>query len=152
MKKNKKSLGAGIFLAGMLFTQTALAYPCSDCEGTPDPDAYQACIDGCSNSTESGSGGWNVDSVRSFNLPDASIFNIVTRILKWLLAVLGMVGVIGFAISGIMYLTAAGDEKQITRAKTAMMYSIIGVIVGICGVVVIQAVDLMLRAGGGVKF
>jgi cytochrome bd-type quinol oxidase subunit 2 len=78
------------------------------------------------------------------NLPTGSITGIITNIMNWLLMLVGIIGVIGFAIAGILYLTAAGDDDAISRAKSAMMYSIIGVIVAIVGVVVIQAVQGML--------
>ena len=42
-------------------------------------------------------------------------------------------------ISGIMYLTAAGSEEQIKKAKTAMMWSLVGVVVGLVGMVIIIA-------------
>ncbi len=77
-------------------------------------------------------------------LPAGSITSIITNIMNWLLMLVGIIGVIGFAIAGILYLTAAGDDTAIERAKSAMMYSIIGVIVAIIGVVVIQAVQGML--------
>lgn len=77
-------------------------------------------------------------------LPQGSITDIITNIMNWLLMLVGIIGVIGFAIAGILYLTAAGDDTAIERAKNAMMYSIIGVIVAIIGVVVIQAVQGML--------
>ncbi|PIP27489.1 MAG: hypothetical protein COX30_01660 [Candidatus Moranbacteria bacterium CG23_combo_of_CG06-09_8_20_14_all_39_10] len=78
------------------------------------------------------------------NLPGGSITDIVTGIMNWLLMMVGIVGVIGFAIAGILYLTAAGDEGRIETAKNAMMYSIIGVIVALIGLVIIKAVQGML--------
>lgn len=89
--------------------------------------------------------GWSLNSISGFGLPDASISGIVKGILVWLLGGLGIIGVIGFTISGIMYLISAGDEGMIEKAKEAMKYSIMGVIVGLIGVVVIQAIDWMLR-------
>jgi len=77
-------------------------------------------------------------------LPGGSITDIVTGIMNWLLMMVGIVGVIGFAIAGILYLTAAGDEGRIETAKNAMMYSIIGVIVALIGLVIIKAVQGML--------
>ena len=76
--------------------------------------------------------------------PSGSITDIIGNIMKWLLAILGFLGIIGFVIAGILYLTAAGDEDQIGKAKNAMMYSIIGVIVALLGFVVLQAVQAML--------
>lgn len=78
------------------------------------------------------------------NLPSGSITGIVTSIMNWLLALVGILGVIGFAIAGILYLTAAGDEDRISTAKSAMMYSIIGVIVALLGLVIIKAAATML--------
>jgi len=74
-----------------------------------------------------------------------SILGIVVNILYWLLAILSIVALIGFIIAGIMYLTAAGDETQAGKAKKAMMYSIIGVIVGLSGFVIYQAAMYMLN-------
>lgn len=84
----------------------------------------------------------------AYGLPGGSLFGIIENILFWLLAVLGIVAIIGFIISGLLYLTAAGDEEQSKRAKRAMTYSIIGVIVGLAGVVVVQAVNYMLQGYG----
>ena len=80
-------------------------------------------------------------------LPGDSILNIAGRTMNWLLAILGFIGIIGFVISGILYLTAAGDEGRIEQAKSAMMYSIIGVIVALLGFVIIQAVTGWFTTG-----
>jgi ABC-type cobalamin transport system permease subunit len=79
-------------------------------------------------------------------LPQNSIFKIIQGIMNWLLALVGIVGVIGFAIAGILYLTAAGDEDRISTAKKAMLYSIIGVIVALVGLVALTAAESMLGA------
>jgi len=93
------------------------------------------------------SGGWSVGRLGSFGLPAGSITGIIVNILDWLLMIFGMVGVIGFIISGVMYLVAAGDEKTMETAKNAMKYSIIGVLVGLSGVVIIRAIDAILAVG-----
>jgi hypothetical protein len=77
-------------------------------------------------------------------LPQSSLFAIISNIMYWLLAIVGIVGVIGFAIAGLLYLTAAGDEGRIGTAKNAMMYSIIGVIVALAGLVALQFARGML--------
>lgn len=88
---------------------------------------------------------WDVASINAtLGLPAGSIMGIVTHILSWLLGLLGIFGVIGFVISGILYLVSTGDEDMIKRAKSAMTYSIIGVIVGLMGYVIIVAVDWAL--------
>ncbi|MFA9262375.1 MAG: hypothetical protein ACEQSB_03405 [Undibacterium sp.] len=82
----------------------------------------------------------------SAGLPLASVYDIISNTVSWLLAVLGFIAIMGFVISGIQYLTSAGDEGQIDTAKTNMKYSIIGVIVALMGFVVINAVDAWLNA------
>jgi len=75
---------------------------------------------------------------------DGGIVGILTNGMQWLLIVVGILGVIGFVIAGIIYLTAAGDESQIERGKHTMIYSIVGVIVALLGVIIIKAVQGML--------
>lgn len=96
----------------------------------------------------SGFGGnaWDVGNYVGFGLPAGSLTGIFLNILLWILYIFGIIGIIGFVISGILYLTAAGDEDRMTAAKRAMMYSILGVVVGLLGVVVLQAVNLALNS------
>lgn len=79
------------------------------------------------------------------NLPDAPIFEIIRGVMLWLLGILGFIAVIGFVISGIMYLVAAGDEDAQKKAKRAMYYSITGIIVGLVGIVALQAAEGLLN-------
>jgi len=83
-------------------------------------------------------------------LPVNSVYNVVENIMQWLLAVVGIAGVIGFAIAGILYLTAAGDDTRMGQAKKAMLYSIIGVVVALAGLVALQFASTMW--GGTEKF
>lgn len=77
-------------------------------------------------------------------LPGGTVVNIITQLMMWLLLLLGAIAIIGFVISGIWYLTAAGDEERMERGKRGMMYSIIGVIVALIGFVIVQAVNTWL--------
>lgn len=77
-------------------------------------------------------------------LPEGSITGIVSNFMTWILGLVGLLGIIGFAIAGILYLTAAGDDDRISTAKRAMTWSIVGVIVALLGVVIIQAANTML--------
>lgn len=77
-------------------------------------------------------------------LPTSPISSIIGRTMNWLLAMFGMIAVIAFVISGLQYLTAAGDESQAERAKQNMKYSIIGVMVGLAAYVIINAIGCVL--------
>jgi len=78
------------------------------------------------------------------DLPEGTVTGIISSIMTWILGLVGFLGVIGFAISGILYLTAAGDEDKISTAKKSMTWSIVGVIVALLGVVIINAANSML--------
>lgn len=93
--------------------------------------------------------GWSLGNVSGFGLPAGSIFGIINNLVLWILAIFGFIGIIGFVIAGIIYILAAGNDTMIEKAKTAMMWSIVGVVVGLVGVVAIQAIDFALRGFGG---
>ena len=83
-------------------------------------------------------------TIGAYKLPAGTTAGIIAMITTWLLGVFAFFGVIGFVVSGIMYLVSAGDDDMISKAKKYMMYSIVGVIVGLSGYVIIQAVENML--------
>ena len=91
-------------------------------------------------------GQWNagINNAQSAGTPNGTIFGIIQKTMNWLLSILGFLGVIGFVIAGILYLTAAGDEKRMASGKNAMIYSISGIIVALLGFVIIQAVNSWL--------
>ena len=93
-----------------------------------------------------GTGNYGYDNAAKAALPSASLYNIISATLGWLLAILGFIAIAGFVISGLQYLLAAGDEGLIDRAKNSMKYSVIGVIVALSGFVLITAIDSWLNA------
>ena len=96
-------------------------------------------------------GQWNKSNYDSTQLPHGvNLTQLITNIAKWLLMIFGFIAVIGFVISGLIYLLSAGDEDAQERAKRAMVYSITGVIVGLSGLVILYAVQQLL--GGQTTF
>lgn len=95
---------------------------------------------------------WIPSTYEETKLPAGTIYGIIGNLMMWLLGIFGFIGIIGFVIAGIMYLTAAGSDDQITKAKAAMKWSLVGVIVGLIGLVVIYAVDAALSpfSSGGI--
>jgi len=61
----------------------------------------------------------------------------------WILGVVGFIGVISFAISGIFYLVAFGDTDMLIKAKKSLKYSVIGIVISISGLVFLQVERLM---------
>ncbi|PIP26204.1 MAG: hypothetical protein CO140_03445 [Candidatus Moranbacteria bacterium CG_4_9_14_3_um_filter_40_7] len=80
----------------------------------------------------------------SMGLPAGSIHDIIKNVVYWLLGIFAFFGIIGFVVSGIMYLVSAGNDEMITKAKKYMLYSIVGVVVGLMGYVILQAAKWML--------
>jgi hypothetical protein len=91
-----------------------------------------------------------VASAQSFlpniDMPHATIYDIIANLVKWALGIFGFIAIIGFIIGGIQYLISAGDEEMQKKAKKTFTYSIIGVIVGLSGLVIIYAVQSLLSA------
>ncbi|MBU2025974.1 MAG: pilin [Patescibacteria group bacterium] len=83
-------------------------------------------------------------------LGGGTITEIVNNLMKWLLYLLGFIGVIGFVIAGILYLTSAGNDDRMEMAKKGMIYSVIGVVVGLIGTVILKAVNSWF--GGSNRF
>jgi hypothetical protein len=81
-------------------------------------------------------------------LSDASIGRILSNLFVWLMAVFMILGVMAFVISGIQYLVSAGDEGMIETAKRNAKWSLVGVIVGLSGYVIIQAISTALSGQG----
>lgn len=91
---------------------------------------------------------WNVSNgTANTNLAQRTIGQQLNIILNYTLALVGILGILGFIVSGILYLTAAGDEDQVGKAKSAMMYSIIGVIVALIGWIVVSAISQVFVSG-----
>jgi hypothetical protein len=72
-------------------------------------------------------------------LDDTPVIDIIETVMLWLLLILTYIAVIGFIISGIMYITAGGSGRA-EEAKKWLTYSIIGTIVALSGYVIVRLV------------
>lgn len=79
-------------------------------------------------------------------LKSQSVSAIVQNVMQWLLWLVGIVGIIGFALAGVMYLISAGNQTMIDRAKKAMLYSIIGIVVALSGLIALKFFQGILGA------
>lgn len=78
---------------------------------------------------------------KSTGLSEKPIEDVTTNLMQWFLYIFGMLAIIAFTVSGIMYLTAAGDENQIDKAKRQMIYSVVGVIVALSALIILNAIS-----------
>lgn len=73
-------------------------------------------------------------------------FNLV----NWVIGITGVVSAIFVVIGGIGYMTSAGDPAKLQKAKTTIIYSLIGLaIVGLSLVISNFAVDIINKADSG---
>lgn len=86
-------------------------------------------------------GGVCVPTTAGTGLSSLSVLLLLSSILSWLLAILSVIGVLAFVISGVQYLTAVGDEDQISTAKRNMKYAIVGLIVALSGLIIVTSID-----------
>ncbi|MCK5080528.1 MAG: hypothetical protein KAQ63_00030 [Candidatus Moranbacteria bacterium] len=97
-------------------------------------------ITGAQFSPDQGQGGTGLEST--------SVYDIIVTILNWLLLLITVLAVIGFVVSGVMFVTAGGSERG-EDAKKWLQYSIIGIIVALIGYIVVNVVSSIL--GGTVQ-
>lgn len=62
------------------------------------------------------------------------------NILDFLLAIIGVVAIIGLVVAGSLYFFAAGDMRQIVLAKKATLAGIIGVLIALGGYALIRTI------------
>lgn len=76
------------------------------------------------------------------SLSDLTFTEMVINFLKAALVVVPVLAVAGVVVGGIYYILAAGDEKKSAQAKTAILYSIAGlIIIGLAGVLVYEVMS-----------
>ena len=86
-----------------------------------------------------------INTARAGIITDApTIAEALLNALTFLLQVFGALAIIGIVLSGIMYLTAAGSEKQIQKAKKAFYYSVIGIVIAVGGWIIIKTISKMI--------
>jgi len=78
------------------------------------------------------------------NLANTPLGTVLGNLAHALLLLVGILAVIAFAISGIYYLTAAGNEDRMEAGKRGMMYAIIGLVVALAGLIIVNAVNTWL--------
>lgn len=78
-------------------------------------------------------------------LSEKPVADILGNLMDWLLGIFTVLAVMAFVVSGLQYITSTGDEGMIDTAKMNMKWSAVGVIVGLSGFLMLQAVQAMLN-------
>ncbi len=89
-------------------------------------------------------GGFQVTrNMGTTGLTNTSVARIIFTVLQWLLLILTFLAVMGFVISGIMYITAGGSDRA-DQARQWLTYSIIGIIVALLGYVMTTFISTII--------
>lgn len=62
-------------------------------------------------------------------LPEADLDNTVVNFISWVLGFFGLISLIMIIYGGFMYLTAAGSEERVDKAKTILRQAVIGMVI-----------------------
>lgn len=68
----------------------------------------------------------------------------LTKVLNFLLWILGSLGILGLLVAGILYFTAHGDERQVRTAKKAVVAGIVGITLALSSMVVVWTIAKLL--------
>ena len=79
--------------------------------------------------------------------PEA-IAGIVINVVNWIMRIIGALAIAFIVWGGIMYITSAGNEKQIEQAKRILLYAIIGFVISVLAQIILWAVTMAIEAGG----
>ena len=71
----------------------------------------------------------NAPTTNVTSLSDVS--NLIVTIINWLTGIFFAVAVLFIFYSAYLYLTAAGDEEKLGKAKNQLIYSIIAIVVAL---------------------
>jgi hypothetical protein len=66
------------------------------------------------------------------------VAEVLYNTLQFLLSIFGSIAIIALVLSGIIYVTASGNEERIKIAKKAAAYSVVGIIIALSGMVIIK--------------
>ena len=83
--------------------------------------------------------GWS--AVTDATVLGAKTFSqIATKVLDFLLSIIGMLAIIMLVIGGVMYLTAAGDEGKAEAGKKVVTYAIVAIAIALSALVLVTQI------------
>lgn len=70
---------------------------------------------------------------------------LVTNLIQWVVGIAGLVAAIFLVIGGISYLTSAGDANKLQKAKTTILYALIGLVIVALAEIITAFVSNLIR-------
>ncbi|HSX24788.1 MAG TPA: pilin [Candidatus Andersenbacteria bacterium] len=82
--------------------------------------------------------------------PDQTISDVLTNIIKWMLGLVGFLALIALIIGGGRMIMDFGNEEQVHKAKTTILWAVIGLLVVILSYAIVNIVTTeVLHTSGG---
>lgn len=86
-------------------------------------------------------------------LPSTDLRQVLVNVIRWALAILGLVAVGLMVYGGVLWMTARGDEKRILKAKKVIVSALIGLVIVLLAFAIVSFVANSLAnstsTGGG---
>lgn len=83
-------------------------------------------------------------AIGASGLPDTPLYLVLVSVMRYLLLIFTVVAVIGFLVSGLIFITAGASGRADIGQKW-LIFTIVGIIVGLIGYIVIRLIDNLLR-------
>jgi len=113
-----------------------------DC-GDDEPVSGGGAVGGsgdCQPGTAPGPGGLCIPTRDTTGTSDGLIVDSLGSVLQFLAGLIAAVAILMIVISGIMYITSAGDSGRVDRAKQMLLYAIIGLIIALLAWVIVAMI------------
>ena len=130
MKKIKTIILASIIALAGVFVASA---PVSACDPQTDAQCMKICDMPGIDDEQRAAAGCTVDK-------DAKVTNNVVNIINAAISVVGIIAVIVIVLGGVRFVTSNGDAKNITTAKSAILYACVALVVSILAYAIVNFV------------
>lgn len=82
------------------------------------------------------------DQVKDIDLPgkNTSSEAVLSNVINMALYVVGIIAVVMIIVAGVQMATSAGDPRKVAKAKSTMIYSVIGLLVAILAYAIVNFV------------
>lgn len=82
----------------------------------------------------------NVKPINGADNDIAGADGAFTKIINWIMGIVGIMCVVVIILGGIQYMTSAGDAGKVKKAKDTILYGIIGLIIVALAAVIVNFV------------
>ncbi len=76
--------------------------------------------------------------------PDIGIWTAISRITQFVFGVLLAVSILFIILAGFYFVTASGNDEQINKARSMLMYAVIGIVVALLSTTIVNYVAKLL--------